>query len=136
MRRIKLTFRVPSSRTMSSHKRIALHFGGGFSSFGCAFSAITHANGKVADAEVLPNITSRHFLRKQKTHFPFSTKYAKIRASTLRPSLHASPSQRAGPNGRDTMQTDELRHCLETAEQAHKLLHDWDIHDDERGRSN
>jgi [glutamine synthetase] adenylyltransferase / [glutamine synthetase]-adenylyl-L-tyrosine phosphorylase len=34
------------------------------------------------------------------------------------------------------MQTDELRHCLETAEQAHKLLHDWGVHDHSRGKTN
>ncbi len=34
------------------------------------------------------------------------------------------------------MQTDELRLCLESAAQAHKLLYDWNIHDSERGQSN
>src|SRR5436309_13549907 len=34
------------------------------------------------------------------------------------------------------MQTDELRSCLESLEQARKLLYDWDITDIERGKSN
>src|ERR1700733_14464320 len=34
------------------------------------------------------------------------------------------------------MQTDELRLCLESAAQAHRLLYDWNIHDIERGQSN
>lgn len=34
------------------------------------------------------------------------------------------------------MQTDELRQCLESTEQARKLLFDWDIQDIERGKSN
>src|SRR5947209_843850 len=34
------------------------------------------------------------------------------------------------------MQTDELRLCLESAQQARPLLDDWGIHDLERGKSN
>ncbi|HKA01025.1 MAG TPA: hypothetical protein VKE70_31145, partial [Candidatus Solibacter sp.] len=34
------------------------------------------------------------------------------------------------------MQTDELRQCLESFEQARKLLYDWDVADFERGKSN
>ena len=34
------------------------------------------------------------------------------------------------------MQTDELRLCLESMDQARKLLIDWDVHDVERGKSN
>ncbi|MSQ93879.1 MAG: bifunctional [glutamate--ammonia ligase]-adenylyl-L-tyrosine phosphorylase/[glutamate--ammonia-ligase] adenylyltransferase [Gemmataceae bacterium] len=34
------------------------------------------------------------------------------------------------------MQTDELRQCLESPEQARKLLVDWDVSDIERGKSN
>ncbi len=34
------------------------------------------------------------------------------------------------------MQTDELRHCLQSPEQARKLLSDWDVHDVERGTRN
>jgi glutamate-ammonia-ligase adenylyltransferase len=34
------------------------------------------------------------------------------------------------------MQTDELRQCLESLEQARKLLYDWDVADIERGKSN
>ena len=34
------------------------------------------------------------------------------------------------------MQTDELRLCLESLEQARKLLYDWDVNDIERGKSN
>src|SRR5271156_3048354 len=34
------------------------------------------------------------------------------------------------------MQTDELRLCLESGEQARNLLRDWGIHDIERGQNN
>src|SRR5437879_251610 len=34
------------------------------------------------------------------------------------------------------MQTDELRQCLESADDARKLLFDWDVSDFERGKSN
>jgi glutamate-ammonia-ligase adenylyltransferase len=34
------------------------------------------------------------------------------------------------------MQTDELRQCLESLDQARKLLYDWDVNDIERGKSN
>ena len=34
------------------------------------------------------------------------------------------------------MQTDELRLCLESVEQARKLLRDWDVKDTERGKTN
>jgi glutamate-ammonia-ligase adenylyltransferase len=34
------------------------------------------------------------------------------------------------------MQSDELRQCLESVEQARKLLFDWDVTDIERGKSN
>jgi [glutamine synthetase] adenylyltransferase / [glutamine synthetase]-adenylyl-L-tyrosine phosphorylase len=34
------------------------------------------------------------------------------------------------------MHTDELRQCLESLEQARKLLYDWDVRDIERGKSN
>jgi [glutamine synthetase] adenylyltransferase / [glutamine synthetase]-adenylyl-L-tyrosine phosphorylase len=34
------------------------------------------------------------------------------------------------------MQTDELRLCLDSLDQARTLLHDWDVNDIERGKSN
>jgi glutamate-ammonia-ligase adenylyltransferase len=41
-----------------------------------------------------------------------------------------------GPYESDLMQTDELRQCLESLEQARTLLFDWDVTDIERGKSN